>query len=305
MAAVVHNEPKEPKAAKSRRGTSRNKSRGRGGLAKNLYVLMTTRASSQKQAEGDKGESQGTLLGTLSMQQEQQVPGNIPRRTLATMVKPGPTKKPLAKPQTTPLKKLATTVTKSGHHMKTTPRREETKEKTPAKTLLRKGQETMMAEGHVTRTGKGRNSKNLQQMAKVGAQKQRNMEEKKKPESIAFTYHGDLGVLGEICHLQRRTELLIRKLPFTRLVREITQEIIEELGIKNHFEAGGSHIRYQTDAIRALQESAEAYLIDLFEDTNLCAIQAKRVTILPKDMQLAQKIRGETLKKLMMLKKPK
>ena len=79
-------------------------------------------------------------------------------------------------------------------------------------------------------------------MAKVGVQKQRNKEEKKKPESTAFTYHGDLGVLGEICHFQRRTELLIRKLPFARLVREITQEIIEELGIKNHFEAGGSHI---------------------------------------------------------------
>ena len=97
--------------------------------------------------------------------------------------------------------------------MKTTPRREETKEKTPAKTLLRKRQETTMAEGHVTRTGKGRNSKNLQQMVKVGAQKQRNEEEEKKPESIAFTYHGDLGALGEICHFQR-TELLIRKLPF-------------------------------------------------------------------------------------------
>ena len=163
--------------------------------------------------------------------------------------------------------------------MKTTPRREETKEKTPAKTLPRKGQETMMAEGHVTRTGKGRNSKNLQRMMKVRAQKQRNEEEKKKPESTAFTYHGDLGALGEIRHFQRRTELLIRKLPFGQLVREITQEIIEELGIKNHFEAGGSHIRYQMDAIRALQESAGAYLIDLFEDTNLCAIHAKRVTI--------------------------
>ena len=162
VAAVVHNEPKEPKAAKSTRGTSRNKSGGRGGLAKNLTVPMTTRASSQKQAEGGKWESQGMLPGTSSMQQEQQVPRNVLQRTLATMVKPGLTKKPLAKPQTMPLKKLSTTVTKSGHHMKTTPRREETKEKTPAKTLPRKGQETTMAEGHVTRTGKGRNSKNLQ-----------------------------------------------------------------------------------------------------------------------------------------------
>ena len=142
-------------------------------------------------------------------------------------------------------------------------------------------------------------------MAKVGAQKQRNEEDKKKkPESTAYTYYGDLGTLGEIHHFQRRTELQIRKLPFTRLVWELTQEIIKQLGMKGHFEAGGSHIRYQTDAIWVLQEAAEAYLIDLFEDTNLCAIHAKRVTILPKDMQLAQKIRGETLKKLMMLKKP-
>ena len=74
--------------------------------------------------------------------------------------------------------------------------------------------------------------------------------------------------------------------------------------MKGHFEEGGGHIRYQTDAIQVLQEAVEAYLIDLFEDMNLCTIHAKRVTILPKDMQLTQKIRGETLKKLMMLKKP-
>ena len=148
--AVVHNEPKEPKATKSTRGTFRNKSGGRGRLAKNLTVPMTTRASSRKQAEGGRGESQGMLPGTLSMQQEQQVPGNVPQKTLATTVTPGPTKKPPSKPQTMPLKRLATIVIKSGHHMKITPRREETKEKTPAKTLLRKRQETMMAKGHVT-----------------------------------------------------------------------------------------------------------------------------------------------------------
>ena len=54
-----------------------------------------------------------------------------------------------------------------------------------------------------------------------------------------------------------------------------------------------SDLRFQSSALMALQESAEAYLVGLFEDTNLCAIHAKRVTIMPKDIQLARRIRGE------------
>ncbi|RLO13964.1 hypothetical protein DYB28_004580 [Aphanomyces astaci] len=76
------------------------------------------------------------------------------------------------------------------------------------------------------------------------------------------------------------TDLLIRKLPFQRLVREIAQDYKTDL-------------RFQTTAILALQEAAEAYLVSLFEDTNLCAIHAKRVTIMPKDIHLARRIRGE------------
>ena len=179
VAAMVQSEQKEPKAAKSTRGTSRNKSRGRGGPAKNLAVPMTTKASSQKQAEGSKGENQGILLGTSSTQQEQ-VPGNIPQRTLATTVKPGPTKKPSVKPQTMPLKKLATTVTKSGHHMKNTLRREETKEKTPAKTFPRKGQETTTAEGTCDKNWQGEKLKESTTNGKGGgaeAEKQGREEE--------------------------------------------------------------------------------------------------------------------------------
>ncbi|GKD65968.1 histone H3.2-like protein, partial [Tanacetum coccineum] len=52
-------------------------------------------------------------------------------------------------------------------------------------------------------------------------------------------------------------------------------------------------LRFQSSAVAALQEASEAYLAGLFEDTNLCAIHAKRVTIIPKDMQLARRIRGE------------
>ncbi|CAL2037858.1 unnamed protein product [Caenorhabditis brenneri] len=86
--------------------------------------------------------------------------------------------------------------------------------------------------------------------------------------------------LREIRRYQKSTELLVRKLPFQRLVREIAQDFKTEL-------------RFQSMAIQALQEAAECYLVGLFEDTNLCAIHAKRVTIMPKDMQLARRIRGE------------
>ena len=86
--------------------------------------------------------------------------------------------------------------------------------------------------------------------------------------------------LREIRRYQKSTELLIRKMPFQRLVREITQDMKKEL-------------RFQTSTILALQEASEAYLVGLFEDTHLCAIHAKRVTITPSDMQLARRIRGE------------
>jgi histone H3 len=86
--------------------------------------------------------------------------------------------------------------------------------------------------------------------------------------------------LREIRRYQKSTELLIRKLPFQRLVREIAQDFKTDL-------------RFQSSAIMALQEASEAYLVGLFEDTNLCAIHAKRVTIMPKDIQLARRIRGE------------
>ena len=86
--------------------------------------------------------------------------------------------------------------------------------------------------------------------------------------------------LREIRKYQKTTELLIRKLPFQRLVREITQDFKSDL-------------RYQGSAVLALQEATEAYIIGIFEDTNLNAIHAKRVTIIPKDVKLTQRLRGE------------
>ncbi len=86
--------------------------------------------------------------------------------------------------------------------------------------------------------------------------------------------------LREIRRYQKTTDLLIRKLPFQRLVREIGQSILEDC-------------RFQSTAILALQEAAEAYLVGLFEDTNLIALHCRRVTITLRDMQLARRIRGE------------
>ena len=86
--------------------------------------------------------------------------------------------------------------------------------------------------------------------------------------------------LREIRKYQKSTELLIRRLPFQRLVREIAQDFKTD-------------VRFQSLALDALQEACEAYLVGLFEDSNLCAIHAKRVTLMPKDIKLARRIRGE------------
>lgn len=86
--------------------------------------------------------------------------------------------------------------------------------------------------------------------------------------------------LREIRKYQKGTELLIRKLPFQRLVREIAGQIKVDL-------------RFTSDAIAALQESSEAFIVQLLEDANLVALHAKRITIMDKDIQLARRIRGE------------
>lgn len=125
--------------------------------------------------------------------------------------------------------------------------------------------------------------------------------------------------LREIRHYQSSTELVLLKLPFARLVREIcngldtasssltTSNIISNTtstttsasgtaSARDAREASGQALgkgfRWQSQAIMALQEATEAYLVHLFEDTNLCALHAGRVTITPKDMRLARRVRG-------------
>ena len=86
--------------------------------------------------------------------------------------------------------------------------------------------------------------------------------------------------LCKIRKYQEFTKLLIRKAPFQCLVRKIAINFKLDL-------------RMQSTALLALQEALEAYLVHLFEDTNDCAMHGKRVTIMPKDMQLVQRIQGE------------
>ncbi|KAL9933982.1 hypothetical protein V8E36_007064 [Tilletia maclaganii] len=96
----------------------------------------------------------------------------------------------------------------------------------------------------------------------------------------AHRYKPGTVALREIRRYQKSTELLIRKMPFQRLVKDI-------------FLDKGYNFRIQSGALGALQEASEAFIVSLFEDVNLAAIHAKRVTIMPKDMALARRIRGE------------
>ena len=89
--------------------------------------------------------------------------------------------------------------------------------------------------------------------------------------------------LREIRRYQKSTDLLLKKLPFSKLCRELAQDA-EDKPFTGKF---------QGSSMLALQEATEAYLVALWEDTNLCALHAKRVTVMPKDMQLARRIRGE------------
>ena len=86
--------------------------------------------------------------------------------------------------------------------------------------------------------------------------------------------------LREIWQYQKSTDLLIRRAPFQRVIYEIVRSFRNDL-------------RIQAAAIKCLQEAAEAYLVGLFEDSDLCAIHAKQVTIMPRDVQLARRICGE------------
>lgn len=108
-------------------------------------------------------------------------------------------------------------------------------------------------------------------------------------------YQGGSAVNGEdrkISRIQKHaTKLLLRKAPFQRLVREIADSVLKD--DRTGLELYGQDTRFTKEAMEVLQHAAEDYLVKLFEDTNLCAIHAKRQTIMPQDIQLTRRIRGE------------
>ena len=116
-----------------------------------------------------------------------------------------------------------------------------------------------------TKRGKG---KTMKLKSSVDAVKKR--QHRYRPGTVA---------LREIRRFQKRTELLVPRLPLQRLVREIAMQFRYQ------------DLRFQSAALSALQEAAEAFMVRLFEDTQLCALHAKRVTIMPKDMQLTLRLR--------------
>lgn len=124
----------------------------------------------------------------------------------------------------------------------------------------------------------------------VGGSMRSTARKSKSPKKTTLTYNSPAAkgrklrpgqrALQEIRFYQRNTELLLRRLPFARLVKEVQTYFFRK------------EFRWQAQAMLALQEAAEAHLVGLFEDANLCTIHAKRVTVMPKDMQLARRIRG-------------
>ena len=101
-----------------------------------------------------------------------------------------------------------------------------------------------------------------------------------KPSGKTRRFKAGTVALREIKRYQKSNDLLLPRAPFMRLVKSIAES-------EDH------QLRFQSQAIQALQEATEAYIVGLFEDTNLCAIHAKRQTVMKKDMELARRIRGD------------
>ena len=160
-----------------------------------------------------------------------------------------------------------------------------------SKPALNPGQRSGSIKAHLAKlkktTAKKKAAECAAQAAEAGKAKKSSMKAPKGGVKKRYRYRPGTVALKQIRQYQKSTELLIRKLPFQRLVREIAcdQDVITSPLC--------GKVRFQSAAVMALQEASEAYLVGLFEDSNLCAIHAKRVTIMPKDIQLARRIRGE------------
>jgi histone H3 len=136
--------------------------------------------------------------------------------------------------------------------------------------------QAMNATGSKKMRGRPAGKSNKKTAAAKGGMKSAATGDKKKNRVKAGT-----NALREIKRYQKSLATLIPRASFMRLVRDIAGQ------------CGGPGIRFQSQAVVAMQEAAEAYIVGLFEDTNLCCIHAKRVTVQQKDMVLARRIRGD------------
>jgi histone H3 len=133
----------------------------------------------------------------------------------------------------------------------------------------------------LNRKQQNRKQQNPKNQKKHGEKKLDFLRPRRTHSTVHMTNRGLPASIRQIRKYQKSTDLLIRKLPFKRMVRTITALYLND------------YPRLQGTAILALQEAAESYIVNLFEDTNLCAIHAHRVTIMTKDIRLALRIRGE------------
>ncbi|KAG0641073.1 histone-fold-containing protein [Tuber brumale] len=125
-------------------------------------------------------------------------------------------------------------------------------------------------------------------MAKKGHNSKANNKAKSKlktPAKVKLRYRPGERALREIRMMQRTVKAAIPNAPFYRLIRELANDRVRMI-------AGRENYRWQSTALQALKEATEAYLVHLLEDGNLCAIHARRVTIMVKDIRLARRIRG-------------
>ena len=127
------------------------------------------------------------------------------------------------------------------------------------------------AKGSKKMPAKGKGSKAIKKSAPAAGGVKERKARRNKPGTVT---------LREVKKYQKSVENLIPRAPFQRLVRSICSDLDAEL-------------RFQSQALVALQEASEAYIVGVFEDTNLCAIHAKRMTVMKKDMDLARRIRGD------------
>lgn len=96
----------------------------------------------------------------------------------------------------------------------------------------------------------------------------------------SFRWRPGTVALREVRKLQKSTDLLVQKAPFSRLVREVAES----------HKAG---LRFQASAVAAIQEATESFVVSLLSDANLTALHANRVTAMPRDLQLVRRLRGE------------